>query len=187
MAVALTVLDAITIATPCTVSWNGMKGDERIRFCTKCNHHVHDISEMTAADALQFVNSTNESVCVRLYRRPDGRVLTADCALTLREKTWKWLLARSAWAATLFAPLLLSGCSQPLGSPTKTSEPSQKSNGTEVSSGLTMGTPCVLKLVESTQNSSEPPEQAPMPRPAASAASSAQNKPAMPPETSVGK
>src|SRR5579863_4233476 len=108
MAIALTVLDTVTIPTPCTVPWDEMRGDERTRFCTKCSKHVNDISEMTNAEALHLLNVTSESVCVRLYRRPDGRVVTSDCPRTLRERAWKWINKRSSVAASVFALLFLT-------------------------------------------------------------------------------
>jgi hypothetical protein len=128
MAIALTVLDTVTIATPCTVSWDGMQGDDRIRFCTKCSSNVHDISEMTAAEAIQLLNAKTETPCIRLYRRPDGRVVTSDCPKTLREKTWKWLGRKSSWAASLFAMMFLSGCMMGASCPTtkKTTEASKE-------------------------------------------------------------
>lgn len=110
MAIPLTVLDSITIETPCNVPWDTMRGDDRVRFCLQCEERVHDISGMTASEALTLVTGTDHPPCVRIFRRADGRVVTADCGLTLREKTWMWLLKRSAWAASLFALLLLSGC-----------------------------------------------------------------------------
>jgi len=110
MAIPLNVLETITIATPCTVPWNEMAGDDRTRFCTKCSKNVHDISEMSTTEANRLLSVTNESVCVRLYRRTDGRVVTSDCPTTLRERTWKWLGKRSTWAATLFGMVFFSGC-----------------------------------------------------------------------------
>jgi hypothetical protein len=45
-----------------------------------------------------------------LYRRPDGQVLTADCPAGLRVRVWRRLRRRAAWAASLFATLLLPAC-----------------------------------------------------------------------------
>src|SRR5579872_4968174 len=112
MAVALTVLDTITIETPCTIPWNDMRGDDRTRFCSKCSKNVHDISEMTAAEAVQLLNVQEQTPCVRLYRRSDRRVMTSDCPKTLRERTWKWLSKRSSWVASLFAMVFMLGCGE---------------------------------------------------------------------------
>ncbi len=145
MAIALSVLDTITIDTPCTVPWEGMQGDDRTRFCTKCSKHVHDISEMTTAEAVQLMNATEELPCVRLYRRPDGRVVTSDCPKTLRERTWTWLGRRSTLAASLFSLLFLSGCGDNRGKSTH-------------------GVTCPRTTQKSTETTLEEFEEVPMPR-----------------------
>jgi hypothetical protein len=106
------VLDSITIPVPCPVPWEDMHGDHRTRFCDKCSQNVHDVSELTSAEAVQLVTAGEKMPCLRLFRRPDGRVMTADC-LTKRERAWKWLHRRSAWAAAVFA-LVFMGCTKPL-------------------------------------------------------------------------
>ena len=113
----LDVLDAITIPTPCTVPWDAMQGDDRTRFCGKCKQNVHDVSELTAAEAVRLLGASavgaDKLPCLRIRRRPDGRVLTADCPRTRRERVWSWLRRRSTWAASLFAVLFLGGCRDP--------------------------------------------------------------------------
>jgi hypothetical protein len=104
------VLDSITIPVACPVPWDEMHGDHRTRFCDKCSQNVHDVSELTREEAVQLVTG-EEKPCLLLYRRQDGRVMTADCT-TRRERVWKWLDKRSAWVATLFA-LVFMGCTRP--------------------------------------------------------------------------
>jgi hypothetical protein len=106
------VLDSITIPVACPVSWEDMHGDHRTRFCDKCNQNVHDVSELTTAEAVQLVTAGQKLPCLRLFRRPDGRVMTADCT-TKRERAWKWLNRRSAWVAALFAVVFM-GCTKPV-------------------------------------------------------------------------
>src|SRR4051812_33020097 len=102
-------LDAISISKPCPVSWDEMEGNDRTRFCARCQQQVHDISELTTDEALALVGGSGALPCVRLRRRADGRVMTADCA-TKRLRVLKWLRRRSKWAAAIFAALFLSGC-----------------------------------------------------------------------------
>ncbi len=40
---------------------------------------MHDLSRLTALEALRLVTEAESSVCVRLYRRSDGKVQTTDC------------------------------------------------------------------------------------------------------------
>ncbi len=109
MSLSLPVLDSITIASPCSVPWDEMQGDDRTRFCNKCSQNVHDVSELTQAEAVQLLAGDGKPPCLRIYRRPDGRVMTADCA-TRRERVWKWLHKRSALAAGIFALIFFAGC-----------------------------------------------------------------------------
>ena len=102
-------LNSIAIPIACPVSWDAMRGDDRTRFCDKCSQNVHDVSELTRAEAIDLVTLGEKVPCLRIYRRHDGRVMTADCT-TKRERVWKWLHHRSPWAAALFALVLFAGC-----------------------------------------------------------------------------
>lgn len=105
----LDVLDQVAIPTPCTVPWDEMRGDDRTRFCVQCQQTVHDVSALTRAEALTLLTASDRAPCLRLYTRPDGRVMTADCA-TRRERAYKWLKRHSKWAAALFALVFFAGC-----------------------------------------------------------------------------
>src|SRR4051812_47184360 len=41
---SLPLLDRITIASPCTASWDDMAGDDRVRFCASCQKDVYNLS-----------------------------------------------------------------------------------------------------------------------------------------------
>lgn len=72
----LTFLDSIDVKTPCSESWNEMRGSEQIRFCSHCAKDVHNLSEMTRKQAGKIVAASNGNICVRYVRRPDGRIQT---------------------------------------------------------------------------------------------------------------
>ena len=76
-------VDRIEIQTPCTVPWDSMYGDQRIRHCGSCRKNVYNVAELTRAQALDLIDS-HEPVCLRIYRRPDGTVVTNDCWSRLR-------------------------------------------------------------------------------------------------------
>jgi hypothetical protein len=76
-------VDRIEIQTPCSVPWDSMYGDERIRHCGSCRKNVYNVAELTRAQALELIAS-REPVCLRIYRRPDGTVVTNDCWSRLR-------------------------------------------------------------------------------------------------------
>lgn len=78
-------LEQLSIASPCTASWDDMTGSETKRFCGQCNLHVHNVSAMSREDAEAFLGSAMNDgrVCVRMFRRFDGTVLTRDCPVGL--------------------------------------------------------------------------------------------------------
>jgi len=75
----LDAVDRIRIAKPCPASWDDMQGDERVRHCTQCRRNVYNLREMSREEAARLIESREGKVCVRIYRREDGRVMTADC------------------------------------------------------------------------------------------------------------
>ena len=72
-------LEIIQIANPCTASWDKMHGDERVRFCEECKLHVYDLSAMSRREATELVAQHEGRLCVQMYRRADGTVITDDC------------------------------------------------------------------------------------------------------------
>ena len=77
-------LDHLRIASPCPVSWGQMTGGDRVRFCQLCSLHVYNFAEMTKRQVDELITSTEGRICARLYRRPDGTVITRDCPVGLR-------------------------------------------------------------------------------------------------------
>jgi hypothetical protein len=102
---ALPLLDRIQIASPCAARWQDMEGDGRVRRCGQCRLDVYNLSEMTREEAERVIATGAERLCVRLYRRADGTVLTQDCPVgrvLLRQK----LVARMARMAAAVLVLL---------------------------------------------------------------------------------
>lgn len=79
-----TLLNDIRIATPCTANWDQMTGTATVRFCGQCHLNVYNISGMQAKDAARLVESAEGRLCVRLYKKTDGTVLTQDCPVGVR-------------------------------------------------------------------------------------------------------
>lgn len=94
-------LDDIRIAAPCHEDWDTMTGDERTRFCQSCSKNVYNISELSKKDAEALLRSKQGDLCIRLYKRADGTVITDDCPVGLRK-----LRDRLKLAASLVAGLL---------------------------------------------------------------------------------
>jgi hypothetical protein len=81
-----------------------MTGDDRVRFCGQCEKHVYNLSGMTRADAERLVRESTGEICVRLYQRTDGTVLTADCPVGVKR-----VRRRKVAAAALSGGLLAAG------------------------------------------------------------------------------
>lgn len=148
MAHTTTDLDAITIASPCTVPWDSMSGSERKRFCGQCRLHVHDISQLTKPEALRLLEKTGGDCCLRIWRRPDGTVVTKDCGrvrLAIQRRL-VWLRAAAAGVLSVFG---LGGCRSERVAPASYGSGGVVTTGVTAPSpaprpGPTMGTPPTL-------------------------------------------
>lgn len=80
-------VDRIRVASPCDASWDDMTpiGDDgRTRHCVTCDLAVHDLAAYTAVEVDSLLRQhEGRRLCVNLYRRADGRVLTRDCPVGL--------------------------------------------------------------------------------------------------------
>ncbi len=125
-------IDAIVIASPCAVPWDSMTGDEVRRYCGQCRLNVYDLSQMTRAQIQTLYVETGGSFCKRVWRRPDGRVITKDCRRVVSAMRRR-LRAIGAAAAGLLAFAGLVGCG---------AEPAPKgSNGSEANHAAPTTTP----------------------------------------------
>lgn len=86
----LPLLDNIRIASPCDADWDDMIGNERKRFCAECSKDVFNLSAMTGAEAEALLTEKN-NLCVRLFRRTDGTVLTADCPVGVSRRRRRYV------------------------------------------------------------------------------------------------
>jgi hypothetical protein len=84
MSKSASLLDRAYVATPCTADWERMEGDEKKRFCGQCSLHVYNVSAMSRGEAEAVIARTEGRLCMRLYRRADGTVITRDCPVGLR-------------------------------------------------------------------------------------------------------
>lgn len=94
----------LEIASPCTVPWDSMRGDDRVRFCGKCRLDVYSVAGLTRDELRQLIETGQGAVCVRLLRRPDGTVMTRDCGASARR-----LARRVLTAISIFVAIVLTG------------------------------------------------------------------------------
>ena len=90
-------INSLRVASPCRVGWESMTGDERVRHCDSCKLNVYNISAMTATEAEDLILTHEGRLCIRLYKRADGTVLTKDCPVGLR--AYRKRVAKFAGAA----------------------------------------------------------------------------------------
>jgi hypothetical protein len=83
---AAAALDRLEIASPCPMRWGELDAvAEGVRSCGRCEQRVYDVATLTRTEAAALLAAhEGQRLCVRLYRREDGRVLTRDCPDELR-------------------------------------------------------------------------------------------------------
>jgi len=101
-------LEDVSIASPCSARWEDMIGDDRVRFCGECGKNVYDVSAMTRDEAEALIDDSEGGMpCLRMYRRKDGTVLTADCPVGRRRRRVRRLVAVACGGAGLAAAALI--------------------------------------------------------------------------------
>ncbi|MEO9231796.1 MAG: hypothetical protein ABI421_00565 [Polyangiaceae bacterium] len=104
--VSLPILENAMIATPCPESWADMQGDSDVRFCQGCAKNVYNLSMMSREEAEAVLGIANgKDICIRLYRRTDGTVITQDCPVGLSNQRF-WRRTKGIAAAGLIAGAL---------------------------------------------------------------------------------
>src|SRR5262245_1344011 len=96
-------LDEIRIASPCRVPWGSMQGDDRVRHCSECKLQVYNIAALPRDEAEELLQRTGR-LCLRLFRRSDGTVLTQDCPVgwrAVRRKAARLVAATAAMLSCL--------------------------------------------------------------------------------------
>ena len=117
------------VASPCQEPWDGMRGDDRSRFCDRCELNVYNLSAMPSDEARDLIQNREGRVCVRFFQRPDGTVLTEDCPVG--RETWRRRLARAASRVAALLSVVfgtLTGCAQPPADPSSPT-PSNENHG----------------------------------------------------------
>lgn len=110
-------LNKIKIASPCGANWNEMRGDNRRRYCTECRLNVYNLSDMSRTDAENFLINSEDRVCLRIFRRTDGTVITKDCPVgwaKIKRKVSRTATAAFSLIAGFFGGVFALGSLQSL-------------------------------------------------------------------------
>jgi hypothetical protein len=97
------------ILHPCSADWNKMRGNDKRRFCDRCQKFVHNVSAMNQRERTAFAHPSNQHACVFYLQRTDGTV--ADLSLMARLRSWFPFLRMAGWTALItLLPATLTGC-----------------------------------------------------------------------------
>jgi len=80
------LLTNVIVEYPCPVKWESMDGDDRVRLCSECKLHVHNLSSMPAREAAEVLKKRKtERTCIFFVRKKDGSILVDNCPRRLRD------------------------------------------------------------------------------------------------------
>ncbi len=83
-----------------------MEGDHVVRFCGECKKNVYDLRYMSRAEGEALLLKSGEA-CVRMARRADGTVITADCPVGRADQRKKAAAVAAVGAGLIAATALL--------------------------------------------------------------------------------
>jgi hypothetical protein len=63
----------------CPKRWDDLKGDEFVRDCATCSHKVYNLTGLTPAEVLAFVEQSEGKVCALIHCDNEGYVVNGEC------------------------------------------------------------------------------------------------------------
>lgn len=74
------------VASPCSMSWSDMTGDEAVRYCGECKLNIHNLSSLADQEVVALLDRkrSGERICTYFYRRDDGTIATDNCPKCLK-------------------------------------------------------------------------------------------------------
>src|SRR5688572_15030140 len=72
-------LGVVSPAHPCYVKWSELRGDARVRCCTRCKLKIYDLSQLDLAGARALLLACEGRLRFRFWKRADGTLLTRNC------------------------------------------------------------------------------------------------------------
>lgn len=82
--VPLQSIENYRMATDCASSWENMTGSGCVKFCEICKLQVYDFSGMSMPEVQELVLKREDKKKFVLFKRKDGKFLTADCPVGLQ-------------------------------------------------------------------------------------------------------
>jgi hypothetical protein len=83
------------IEKPCPMKWESMIGNEKRRYCERCQLHVHNLSAMTISERTEVLAPSSEHKCISYLTRADANAPQGKVRLKLQSLSWlpHWLAA----------------------------------------------------------------------------------------------
>jgi hypothetical protein len=96
-------LGRVRPASRCQAHWDDMVGDERTRFCGQCGRNVFHPWVNPFVGVGAGLGTESGKPPLRLYRRSDGTLLTADCPVAVRRRRHRIAACTALLTCTLAA------------------------------------------------------------------------------------
>ena len=139
------LLDSIKIARPCSADWSEMIGDDRRRYCGQCKLNVYSFFGMSGDEVEEFLLASEGRVCVTLYERADGTMITEDCPVGIAAVRLRFRRYATAAASLVVSFLVGAGTSRLVNGPSPVNPsysapptkkaPEKEKGGTKISFG----------------------------------------------------
>jgi hypothetical protein len=84
--VPLQPIENFRMATHCPASWEKMTGSGCVKFCETCKLQAYDFSGMNMPEVQELILKREDKKKFVLYKRKDGKFLTADCPVGIQKK-----------------------------------------------------------------------------------------------------
>ncbi|HXC35961.1 MAG TPA: hypothetical protein VNV43_08810 [Candidatus Acidoferrales bacterium] len=98
-----------TIRQKCTADWEKMHGNDKRRFCERCQRHVYNVSAMSREEREVFESPVGMKECIFYSQRRNGEV--ADLSLLAKLRRWFPIFRFACWPALIaILPVTLTGC-----------------------------------------------------------------------------
>ncbi len=114
-------VDSIRVSSPCTESWEMMRGNDKIRFCSHCSTNVNNISQMKRREASKLVKKSKGRLCIRYIQHPVTK------SPVFADRLYQISRRAGIAAGVLGASLAVSNAVYAQGSPIKREPPKEKS------------------------------------------------------------
>lgn len=122
-------IDNYKTAKPCQWKWEDDGYDDQFRYCGMCKQLVYNFDGMDKPEAMALIFKRENRENAPLFRRKDGKFMTADCPEAMKKQ--RFLTLTAVTVGTIFTLLLLLGLLIPKEDPAPAVNPGDQEAKTE--------------------------------------------------------